>query len=184
MSLTALDICNAALTKLGCGTIVMFGDGSSEGDVADALYEITRDALLVTHPWSFAATTSPLRRFDVPMDCSHDYGFRLPSGFVKSISVHASKPIQILGDKAYSDADSVTLEYIRRAAESEFPSHFISALVCRLAAEFCMPLTENAARSDLLFKLADAELRLARLIDSQQDELASTDDFSLIRAES
>ena len=56
------------------------------------------------------------------------------------------------------------------------------ALVTRLAAEFCLPLTENTSRADRFTRLADDELRLARLVDSQQDTPPKVEDFTLIEA--
>ena len=58
----------------------------------------------------------------------------------------------------------------------------MSALVARLAAEFCLPLTENSTRAERLARLADDELRLARLVDSQQSTPAKVEDFTLIEA--
>jgi hypothetical protein len=54
--------------------------------------------------------------------------------------------------------------------------------VARLAAEFCLPLTENSARAERLTQLADDELRLARLVDSQQGTPGKVEDFTLIEA--
>jgi hypothetical protein len=77
---------------------------------------------------------------------------------------------QIIADELHSDAEEVDLEYIARVDEAEFPPYFASALIYRLAAEFCLPLTENAMRAELLFNLAHTELRLAKMIDSQRDD--------------
>ena len=52
----------------------------------------------------------------------------------------------------------------------------------RLAAEFCIPLTEGSSRAMGLCRLAEAELRAARLIDSQQTTPQAFDDFTLIEA--
>src|SRR3954453_17138704 len=49
-----------------------------------------------------------------------------------------------------------------------FPVFFVQALVARLAAEFCVPLTEGTARAAELMQLAEVDLRRARLADSQQ----------------
>ncbi len=74
------------------------------------------------------------------------------------------------------------LSYVFQASESDFPAYFTAALVTRLAAEFCLPLTENASRADHLAGLAEAELKLARLVDSQQDSPPRVEDFTLIGA--
>jgi len=67
-----------------------------------------------------------------------------------------------------------------RPDESAFPPFFASALVARLAAEFCIPLTENSSRAEMLFRLAEAELRVARQSDSQQASARVLEGFPLI----
>ena len=54
--------------------------------------------------------------------------------------------------------------------------------MARLAAEFCLPLTESATRATALYQLADQEFRRARLIDGQQDTRSGFERFSLIEA--
>ena len=67
-----------------------------------------------------------------------------------------------------------------RPDESAFPPFFAAALVARLAAEFCIPLTENSSRAEMLFRLAEGELRTARQIDSQQASPRAIEGFPLI----
>jgi hypothetical protein len=54
--------------------------------------------------------------------------------------------------------------------------------VARLAAEFCLPLTENTSRADLLNRTAEQELMRAKRVDAQQDTPNALQDFSLINA--
>jgi hypothetical protein len=89
---------------------------------------------------------------------------------------------QIVNRQLHSDAEEVVLRYLFRPSEGDFPAFFVSALVARLAAEFCLPLTENSTRAERLARLADDELRLARLVDSQQSTPAKVEDFTLIEA--
>jgi hypothetical protein len=79
-------------------------------------------------------------------------------------------------------AEEVILTYIFRPEEEEFPPYFDMALIARLAAEFCLPLTENSARAESLARLAEAEFAKARQIDAQQDTPNRIEDFSLISA--
>ena len=85
-------------------------------------------------------------------------------------------------DKLHTDAQQVVLTYVFRPDEADFPPFFASALVARLAAEFCIPLTESASRAELLYRLADREMREARLVDSQQDTPRALAHFPLISA--
>ena len=89
---------------------------------------------------------------------------------------------RVFGARLHADAESILLTYQRRVPEAEFPAHFASALVARLAAELCLPVTENSSRSEVLFKLAAAELQLAKLLDSQQSTPGRVEDYSLITA--
>ena len=50
----------------------------------------------------------------------------------------------------------------------------------RLAAEFCIPLTESTSRAELLQRLAGSDFRDARLADSQQATPRAIEDFPLI----
>jgi hypothetical protein len=66
--------------------------------------------------------------------------------------------------------------------EEDFPPFFDQALISRLSAEFCIPLTENTSRAEMLQRLADLEFRRARMIDGQQDSQPGFEDFTLIDA--
>lgn len=187
MSLSNVELCSAALVKLGAEGITSFTDGTTEADVAGTLYDIVRDGLLGTHPWSFATAHDELVQLPATPITDFEYAFDLPSDFIKALSAgdecrSRGAVYQIIGREVHSNYEELTLAYIKRADEADFPPYFVSALVNRLAAEFCLPLTENASRSDLLFKLADTELKLAKLIDSQQDTPPRVEDFTLIEA--
>lgn len=187
MSLSNVELCSAALVKLGAVSISSFDEGTTEADVAKTLYDIVRDGLFGSHPWSFATAHVELIRLPAPPVTDFDYAFELPTDFIKALSAGDEERgrglvYQIVGRELHANYENVTLAYIRRADEADFPAYFISALINRLAAEFCLPLTENTSRSDLLFKLANTELRLAKLIDSQQDTPPRVEDFTLIEA--
>lgn len=187
MPLSNVELCSAALVKLGASSISSFSDGTTESDVADTLYEILRDGLLGLHPWSFATAHAELMLLPSTPVSNFDYAFGLPTDFIKGLSAGDKERdrgaiFQIVGNELHTNYEEITLAYIKRADESIFPTYFASALINRLAAEFCLPITENVSRSELLFKLADTELQLAKLIDSQQDTPPRVEDFSLIEA--
>lgn len=187
MSLSNVELCSAALVKLGAAGISSFDDGTTEADVVKALYDIIRDGLFGLHPWSFATAHAALILLPTSPVTDFDYAFALPADFIKALSAGDEERgrgavYQIIGNELHTNYEEITLAYIRRADEAIFPTYFVSALINRLAAEFCLPITENTSRSDLLFKLADTELRLAKLIDSQQDTPPRIEDFTLIEA--
>ncbi|WP_158046930.1 hypothetical protein [Skermanella pratensis] len=187
MALTPIGLCSRALIKIGAASITGFTDGTAEAEVADALYGSTRDALLSANAWSFATVQATLARLaEAPLG-DHGFAHALPVDFLRALS--AGTPgrgrgigYRIVGTTLQSDSDQVTLTYVSRPAEAAFPPFFDQALIARLAAEFCLPLTENTSRAEALARLAEAEFRRARLIDVQQDSQPGFEDFTLVEA--
>jgi len=185
MPLSAIAFCSRALIKLGAGPIASLDEGTAEARVAAALYGPTRDALLTAHPWSFAtAQTSLARLAAVPVaDFAHAY--RLPAGHLRTLSAGgagrgAGLVYRLAEDRLWTNAETVSLTYIFRPDESAFPPHFVEALSARLAAEFCLPLTESTSRGELMARLAEEAFRAARRIDSQQDTPPALTHFPLV----
>lgn len=186
MSLSSIELCSSALIKLGADGISSFDDGSAEARVAARLYPIARDALLCAHPWSFARAQAKLARLAADPTTDFAYAFQLPIDFLRALSAGdqvrgRGMVYQIVNRQLHSDWEEVVLNYLFRPGEGDFPAYFVAALVARLAAEFCMPLTENGTRADRLASLAENELRLARLVDSQQDTPGKVEDFTLVQ---
>ena len=187
MALTAIGLSNRALVKLGAAPIGGFDDGTAEAETAGALYEATRDALLSANPWSFATRQATLARLAEAPVADFAFAFALPADFLAALSAGApgmgrGLVFRIVGQTLVTSSEAVVLTYIGRPDESGFPPFFASALVARLAAEFCLPLTESATRATALYQLADQDFRRARLIDGQQNTKNGFESFSLIEA--
>lgn len=184
MALSALVLCSRALLKIGAQPVASLDEGTAEAEVAANLYPALRDALLAAHPWSFATGQMVLPRLaDVPV-ADYAHAFQLPADFLRVLSagqgVGRGIDYRIHESRLHADAPQVTLTYLFRPEEAEFPPHFAAALVARLAAEFCVPLTESTSRAEMLHRLAETEFRRARLIDSQQATVRAIEDFPLI----
>lgn len=187
MALSALAMCSRALLKIGATTIASFDEGTAEAEVAANLYPSTRDALVSAYPWSFATGQRTLARLSAVPVADYRCAFQLPSDFLRALSAGsgprgAGVAYRIAEDRLHADEESVTLTYIFRPVDEVLPPFFQAALIARLAAEFVIPLTENTARAQLLFELAEREFRGARLTDSQQDQPPAITDFPLVTA--
>jgi hypothetical protein len=187
MALNSIELCSSALVKLGADSISSFEDGTAEARVAARLYPLVRDAVLSVHPWSFATKKAELARLATTPATDFAYAYQLPNDFLKALSAGdefrgRGMVYQIVNRQLHSDAESVVLSYLYQPSEGDFPAYFTPALVTRLAAEFCLPLTENTSRADRLTRLAEEELKLAKLVDSQQDTPPRVEDFTLIEA--
>jgi hypothetical protein len=189
MALTAIGLCARALIKIGATPIASFDDGTAEAETAAALFAPTRDALLGANAWSFATAQAALPRLATGPMADYAHAFQLPADFLSALG--AGPPgrgrgldYRIAGTVLQTGADAVTLTYLRRPDEAEFPAFFDQALIARLAAEFCLPITESTSRWESLLRVAEAEFRRARLIDAQQDTQPGFEDFSLIEVRS
>lgn len=188
MPLSALALCARALLKIGAQPVASLEEGSAEAEVAASLYPATRDALLSCHPWSFATAQARLPRLAAAPAGEFRNAFLLPADFLRALSAGAAGgsgrglTYRLFESRLHADAEAVLLTYVFRPEESAFPAFFAAALAARLAAEFCLPLTENAARAELLHRLAAQELRSARTADSQQASPRAIEDFPLLAA--
>ncbi|MBL4747324.1 MAG: hypothetical protein JKY17_00570 [Magnetovibrio sp.] len=184
MASNSIALCSRALLKIGCRSITSFDEGTAEAEVAGNLYETTRDALLSAHPWSFATAQETLPRLEAVPIADYTYAFQLPSGFLRALSAGAGRGkglnYRIQERRLHTHSPDVVLTYIFRPVETEFPPFFDQILIARLAAEFCIPLTDSTSRTEALLKIASHEFRQARLIDSQQDTPSAIDDFTLV----
>ncbi len=185
MALSALALCTRALLKIGAQPIASLDEGTAEAEVAANLYAGTRDALLSSHPWSFATGQSCLPRLAATPVADFQYAFQLPAGILRVLSAGLPESgrglaYRLFEDRLHCNAPQVVLSYVFRPDESAFPAFFAAALAARLAAEFCIPLTENTARAQLLLAQAEVELGRARRADSQQATPRAIEDFPLV----
>lgn len=184
MALSSIALCSRALLKTGCRSITSFDDGSAEAEVASNLYESVRDAMLSAYPWSFASAQTTLARLAAAPVADYAYAYQLPSDFLRALSAGAGRgrglDYRIHERRLHSNASEVVLTYIFRPLESEFPPFFDQILMARLAAEFCIPLTDSTSRSEALLRTAKDEFQQARTIDAQQDTLMVIEDYPLI----
>lgn len=185
MSYTNIDLCARALVQLGANSISSFDETSTEAKVATQLYQPTLENLLASYPWRFALKQKTLGQLQTKPITDYQYAYQLPNNCLRILSAGQSAKssglkYKIVGSCLYSDAPTVVLSYIEKPDESTFPPFFIKALITQLASEFCLPLTESTTRSDYMRKIADQELKQARLVDSQQSVNPCFQDFSLI----
>ncbi|WP_299440047.1 hypothetical protein [uncultured Rhodospira sp.] len=187
MPLSAVAICSRALIKLGARPITSLDEGTAEAEVAQALYDHTRDTLLSAHPWSFATAQVSLARLSGGPVADFKHAYQLPADHLRTLSAGgdgrgSGLVYRQAEDRLWTDATAVALTYIFRPDESAFPPFFAEALSARLAAAFCLPLTESTSRGELLHRLADDAFRAARLLDSQQDTPPALTHFPLVEA--
>ncbi len=187
MALNDVALCSRALIRIGAAPITSFEDGTAESEIAGALFGPVRDALLSAYAWSFASGQVALNQLETPPIADYSNAFQLPNDFLRALSAGSGSRgrglnYRIARGVLHTNSADVVLTYIFRPEEEEFPPYFDQVLITRLAAEFCIPITENTSRTETLYKLSDIEFQRARQIDAQQDSPSRIEDFSLINA--
>ena len=137
------------------------------------------------HSWSFATAQVRLPQLDTPPVADFSRAYQLPVDFLRALSAGAGARgrglnYRIIDNRLQTSSAEVYLTYIFRPGETDFPPFFDQLLIARLAAEFCIPLTESTSRAEMLYRIAESEFRRARLIDAQQDTPLAIEDFPLV----
>lgn len=189
MALNDVALCSRALIRIGAAPITSFGDGTAESEIAGALFGPVRDALLSSYAWSFALGQVSLNELETPPVADYSNAFQLPTDFLRALSAGNGNRgrglnFRIARGALHTNSTDVILTYIFRPEEEEFPPYFDQVLITKLAAEFCIPVTENTGRAEAMYKLAEDEFKRARQIDAQQDTPHKIESFSLIDARS
>lgn len=187
MALNDVALCSRALIRIGAAPITSFEDGTTESEVAGALFAPVRDALLSAYAWSFATGQAELLQLETPPLADYSYAFQLPNDFLRALSAGTGTRgrglnYRISQGALHTNVNAAVLTYVFRPEEEEFPPYFDQALIARMAAELTIPITENTSRAEVMFRLAKGEFERARQIDAQQDTPGRIEDFTLIDA--
>ncbi len=185
MNYTNIDICSMALLKIGANTISNFNQNTAEAKISKSFYKIVKQKLLSSYPWTFACNLIQPASLDEPAIQGYSYTYLLPKNILRIISCGAGDNFsdisyKIMKDRLYANSDIVTIKVIQDIDESQMPPFFINLLVDFLSYEFCLPLTEDHAKSSYLNQVCISQERLAKLIDAQQKTPEKITKFSLI----
>lgn len=149
---TNIEICNAALTKLGDDPISGFDEGTSRADICFRLYESSVAILLAKNRWRFATKYRIQLNEDAtfqppPDDSKWRFRFNLPNDLVYVVRTYSSRDYELYENQLYTSAFEEFIDYCIRANESAWPSYFIKAMVDWLAVEFAIPIGQEDKRA-------------------------------------
>ena len=172
---TDVAVASLGLGMIGDSPIAAF-DGSTTGAiVAGNIYDEVVEGILTEHPWRFATKQVDLSHLEASPEALFTDAWQIPTDAlaVRRVTLNGSDiTYEIYGDKIFADVtadNTLTLNYIFRAYEQDWPPYFRMAVVLKLASHFAMAV---AAKPDMAREFetqADFQLRKARSIDSQSD---------------
>jgi len=151
----AIDICNLALAKLGQGPISSFAQETVDAELCKQNYLTVRDAVLEDHNWSFATKRVILDQPKaIPPAFQFTQSFPVPNDLLRVVLVSQSGGTNFVnpqnaiysveGNNILANYAPIFVKYIARVESvSAYSPCFKEALICRLAAELCMPITNS-----------------------------------------
>ena len=181
MADSKFDICNQALVLVGANTITSFTESTTESKVASQLYESTLENLLTRCRWRFSTKQEQLsRKTNKPLG-RYSAAYTLPAdALVMNTVTIADNVIQYdrYQDEIFCDASStdiVIADYTFQPSEADFPPYFKTALVLELASLFAGAIARNDSLSVLYQRKAQAQLSVAKSLDSQAQTTRKVD---------
>ena len=187
MALSETSICNMALASIGAERInIAEGLGDSESLSAIQCrehYEQTRDALLRSHTWAFAAGRKILSQDDTDPVFEWDNQFILPTDFLRVnslfdtiIRIDTFFSYSIERELLLTNELAVNLRYTRRITDpTKFDNMFVEVLVLTLAIKLVMPLARDFKLAVVLEERLLGVMARARLVNKVETNTTKAD---------
>ncbi len=151
-TLTPLDICNLALSRLGESPIPeLDSNGSLPSRMCYMHYHPVRREVLCANRWSFATVSTTLQSAEESTgDDTHQLRHSLPVDCLRVLGVN-SRSWTLRGRAVYCPAASIRLLYIADVEDTSlFEPLFVEALALRLAWKLCIPLINSTTARQAL----------------------------------
>ena len=156
-----IDICNLALGHLGnYGSIADIDNPALDKEVIFALwYDITRENLLKAMMPNFALSRRLVSELVTEIAFGYEHAFEYPSDCLKvlglgNVDQRAEYKYSIEGNKVYTDdewSDGMQLRFIKNITDVGMMSaEFKMALSLQLAANVCLPITQDVNKKKAL----------------------------------
>lgn len=159
MLTTKLDICNAALLKIGLKPITSMFEDTSASLMSRTFFDTVVEMLLTIYPWKFALKEIYLQK-------DTDGSFLIPEDVLQVIKSEG----QIVGNKIFLDENELFITAIVKVPIEDFPLYFKTVLITKLAMEFCIPLIGDQNIFQILVNLYKTELQTAKKMDNKNQE--------------
>lgn len=175
------EICNIALSHIGCSRISSIDEAKKEARECKVLYEAVRDSVLRDHMWGFA--TKHLQLALLPDEYKGwDYAYTYPVDCLAARYIYnsASKtkkiPFKILANKTLTgvvlatDQQDAILFYTAKIVElGGLDSQFRDAFAWRLAADLAIPLKDSSNKQGNAMKMYYSIISAAQASDANEE---------------
>jgi len=169
-SISAVSICNVALSQLGEKLIHSLDDESTNAILCNMFYDSARRTALQWHAWNFA-----VRRIELPRDVSipvygFQYSYSLPADNLRLLQVDGGNDFKVEGNKILTNARTCFIKYVSDINDvSAWSQAFINVMQAAMRKDLSFPITKDTGQASLAESLYDKALKQAKLIDTSED---------------
>jgi hypothetical protein len=138
-----IGLISKALILCGEKPLTSLSDDRYGATVGAGLFEMLYESELQSNPWRFSMKKAALSRLNVTPVNQYAYAYQIPVDCLLVRHVYPTSDYEIFGDRLYSDASTVELDYQFKPDVSDIPAHFALLLTYSLARDMVKPLTES-----------------------------------------
>lgn len=140
---TKIGLISNALVMLGEPPATSITEQRDGVTVGAAMFESIYENELQSNRWRFAMKKGALSELvDVPAN-QWQRAFQLPSDMLLPVGIFPPEPYEIYGDRIYTNAVSVTLDYMFKPEVTNVPAYFALLIQYALAKDMAKPVTDN-----------------------------------------
>lgn len=177
MAATETEICNLALGHLGEAPIASLAEDTAAGRACALYYEQTRDAVLRSHRWNFAAARVAIDAEDEAPAFGWAKAYALPEDCLRVLEVNGSEAGDWISDEfavegrmILTDATTLNLVYVAKVEDvTLFDPLFVEALAIKLAIALSETIRGTTGKAaDLATMYEQKTAPLARRVDANE----------------
>lgn len=173
MAQSPLEICNAALSKVGANRITSLTEDSKEARLCNSLYDPLRKVVEASHPWKFCTNRMQLALMvDTPI-FGYARMFEIPLSVLRVLEVNCDN--YPFSNETYNGKNVIATDastcfivgIIDNPNTTMWTPTFDDALSWRLAADLAYPLTQDETVTQNMFQMFERAVSYARSYDAQ-----------------
>jgi hypothetical protein len=163
MDISAVDICNQAIDRLGAEpAIVDFDEGTALANICKRVYATCRNEVLRAHEWNCAIARATLVAMTAAPVSGYGYQYQLPVSplclrvlnMVDSVAEY-----RIEGDRLLTDEDEVGIRYIQELADTtKYPPYLIELIALFIAGKIAYKI-EQSVKQEYEYELRRAKAK-------------------------
>ena len=173
MAVSAVQICNMALAKIGNYSITSLDDATKEARACKVFYPFLRNEMLQSHPWNFAMSRADISAaLTTTPAFQWDYAYTLPADCLRVWELYGSTAEWVCEDwQLLTNQDAeIYIRYIKLIETTgRYSPAFDSCLATRVGAELATKLADDKKmRLELLNELYTVQLPNAYALNAME----------------